>query len=356
MDDFIKIKTSFLKELQFASIGKKSSLSYIKNALPSNPLIKKGLAQAVVIGGSNFEFATIRISGDKTYEILERKTGMLPILNTTQNLIEVFESNYNPETEAVALNFAFPITPSIGSFGELDGIFLHGTKEHTMNDLKGQKVGEFLKKQIYKKDIPIYVANDTVCLNLSGNGGEQAAMVLGTGFNMSLNSLIDGKKIIINLEAGNFDKFEIDPVVSKINKESVDPGIHMIEKATSGKYLVEIFNIKSSELNLNTKPLQDTKNLSILAESDQSITGDLAREIIIQSAQKIAAIIAGLYEYLKKPNAIEIITEGSLFWMGYKYHETVNVQLTKLGIKDQSINFKKVESSSLRGAINLLIN
>ena len=66
-------------------------------------------------------------------------------------------------------------------------------------------------------------------------------------------------------------------------------------------------------------------------------------------------MIAGLYEFMDKPEIMELITEGSLFWKGYRYQETVQAGLEALGIVQNTILFKEFTESSLKGALGLLI-
>lgn len=354
-DNLKRIKNAFLLELKLASKGEKSSLSYIKHVLPDKPLIQRGLAEAVVIGGTNFEFATIRVNENRDYEVIRHTKGVLPVLDTASTLISVFEKNLNPAAEAVSVNFAFPLDPALGRHNELDGRFIKGTKEHTIRGLIGHPVGEFLKKNVYKKEIPITVANDTVCLSLSGDGVENAAMILGTGFNMSLNLFEKGKSVVVNLEAGNFNGIDMTYPLSEIDKNSENPKEHIFEKAVSGAYLIKHFQRLAKQMNLPAVKINDTRDLSALAARPKTKSGKLAIQILNQSASYTASVIAGLYEFLGEPEKIEIITEGSLFWKGFNFRQSVELHLREFGIKKNAAIFKHVDSSSLKGAINLLL-
>lgn len=354
-NDLEEIKIKFLRELRNASSGEKSSLSWIRNVLPEKSLIANGLIQAVVIGGSNYEFAKVKIENGKAAEVLARKNGPLPMLQVSDNLIEVFRQNYYPDVDAVAVNFAFPLTPTKGTKDELDGIFIHGTKEHVIKGLAGKPVGEFLKINIYKKNIPVTVANDTVCLTLSGSGVEKAAMILGTGFNMSLNLMEKTHRTVVNLEAGGFDGVGMTDSLLEIDRKSENPGQYLFEKSVAGRYLVEHYNDQIKKLKLKTQKIKSTKDLSVLAADSITDEGVVAKQILENSARIIAAAVAGLYEFLDKPAKLEIIVEGSLFWKGYKYHETVSKELKNLEIRKDAISFKQIPDSSLIGAINLLL-
>jgi len=353
--NYIEVKNNFLKELRKSSRSQKSSISYIKNILPSAPLLTKGIVQAIVIGGTNFEFTTVKI-GKNRKTILKRKKGILPQLKTSRALTKLFLDNYNPDVDAVGINFAFPLMPTLGEKRELDGILKGPTKEHLLLGLVGLEIGSYIRKNIYKKDIPITVANDTICLTLAGKQTEQVGLVLGTGLGISLKIEKNNKINIINLEPGDFNVFKKTATLSMIDSKSAHKGTYLFEKMVAGKYLVLYFNEKIKQLKLKIAPLKTSEGLSRLATGKNKIGSMLAITLLERSAFLTACALCAIYEFRKRPTQLEIITEGSLFWKGYKYKENVKKQLLALGVPKKSIKFKYVEDSSLRGAVGLLVN
>lgn len=360
MDDksYNKIKQNFLSELTKASKSKKSSLSYIRNIFSQKPLIQNGVVQAFVIGGTNYISVITQIKKGQKYKIIKTKKGRLPVFKSRSAFSEFLSKHLHKDLDAVGLNFAFPLEPITNTQKALDGILIRGTKEHTFKGLVGNLVGEFIKQiyfEKYNKIIPVTVANDTICLTLAGSGAENGAMVLGTGFNLSLNTAEKYKKSIANLEAGGFDGFMHTEVLKDLDRKSEEPGKMLFEKAVSGKYLVTYFNKKAKVLKMKIRPLKTTEALSRLAETNKNDEGDLARTLMERSASLIACAIAGIYEFRKHPSKMEFITEGSLFWKGYKYQENVQNRLQALGVPKSTIKFKYVEDSSIKGAMGLLI-
>ena len=356
-NDYQQVKDNFLLDLTAALNNKKSSLSYIKNYLSPKPLVQKGIVQAIVIGGTNYISALVRVLPNGKSKAITIKKGKLPVFKSGETFVSFINTILFEQAEAIGLNFAFPLNPLIGPNNELDGILLYGTKEHAFKGLIGQSIGSAVRKvyfEKYQKQILVTVANDSICLTLAGNGTEDGGMILGTGFNMSLKSIDNGKSFVANLEAGNFNDFKSSSVLEIIDKRSEHPGRKMFEKTISGKYLVTYFNEESKSLKLNFTPLNTTEDLSRLAETDTNSQGELARSILERSAFFIAAALAGVYEFRKRPARLELVTEGSLFWKGYKYKENVEKQLLKLGVPKNTIKFKFVEDSSLKGAIGLL--
>ncbi len=361
--DYKKIKQAFLSELKKASSNKKSSLSYIEHSFSPAPLVSKGIFQTIVIGGTNYISALSEITIKKN-TILKIKKGKMPVFKTAKDFSSFLNYHLNKKAEALGINFAFPLKPFINKHHALDGILIHGTKEHAFERLIGQAIGEFAGNiyfEKYKRQIPVTVANDTVCLTLADNGEEAGGMVVGTGFNLSLKITAEGKKSVVNLEAGNFNGFEFTDVLKIIDRKSERPGRMLFEKAIAGKYLVTYFNEKAKALQYGIQPLKTSADLSRLAATENKkgqtkppLGRDLARTLLERSASLIACSIAGIYEFKNNPKKLEFITEGSLFWKGYMYQENVQKQLLELGVPKNIITFKYIEDSSLKGTIGLL--
>lgn len=351
--NYQKIKQNFYQELLFASVGKPSSISFIKHHFSGKSLVKEGVIQGIVIGGTNFLLKTELINRNGTRKILQINSGKLPALTNKKVLADFFKKHLDTRACAVGINFGFPLNPVIGSYGELDGILLYGTKEHTFTGLH-EAIGE-LVKSITPNKIKVSVANDTVCLSLSGNGSENGAFVAGTGFNMSLTLQVKNEKSLVNLESGNFNKFTLSPILQKIDAESEVPGGQLFEKAISGKYLALYFNEKIKERNLSIPKISTSQELSELSQKNHTDdAGDLARAIITRSAFLVGAAIAGVYEFYNRPQTFSLIGEGSLLWDGWQYFENIQKQLTKLGIPPGAIKIIHIKNSSINGAMGLL--
>lgn len=354
--DYHKVKTAFHKELTLASAGKPSSISFIKHTLPDKPLITSGIFQGIVVGGTNYVDSTRRILKNGSLKTLTLKYGTLPVFKDRQMLVEFFTRHLDKRADVVGLNFGFPLKPVLGPFGEIDGEIDHGTKEHTFLGVTssiGAIVREIYQTH-YKKTIPVSVANDSVCLTLSGDGTERASFIVGTGINISLKLLDSKKTTIVNLEAGNFNKFPVSQTLKNIDRSSTVPGGQLFEKVISGKYLVIYFNEKAKELGLKLPQLTTSKELSDLAAKKSKTPPTLlARAILERSAFLVAAAASAIYTFLDSPK-MSIITEGSVFWKGWNYQENVYNQLADLGVPKGDVTFKHIQDSSIKGAIGLV--
>lgn len=361
--DYQKIKLNFLSEIVLASEGKPSSISFIKHSLPKKPLITQGIIQGIVIGGTNYILQTEELKSNGTRNVIDRKTGILPTFDSKLRFMNFLNTHLDKRADAIGINFGFPLQLAIGSYGEIDGKLFRATKEHTFTGIK-HPVGELVKTIFRKNNLKIpfvSVANDTICLALAGDGFEKGSLVAGTGFNMSLLKIEKNKKVYINLESGNFNKFILSPILQKIDAESESPGEQLIEKAISGKYLALYFNEKVRELGLPISPIKTSQDISELSHSNHTnVDGDLARAIITRSAYLVAAAIAGMYEFsipsqsISHGSSFELIGEGSLLWDGWHYYENIINELSKLGISHKAITIKHIKDSSINGAIGLI--
>jgi hexokinase len=351
--NYQQIKQSFYQELLLARDGKPSSISFIKHHLSKKPVVTNGHIQGIVIGGTNYLIATEILSANETKKITRKSSGKLPELSNRKILADFFKKHLAPQAQAIGINFGFPLNPVVGSFGELDGILRYGTKEHTFTGLH-ESIGELVKSLTQNK-IKVSVANDTVCLSLSGNGTENGAIVAGTGFNMCLVLQNEKDRKLINMESGNFNNFTPSPILQKIDAESEVPGGQLFEKAISGKYLALYFNEKVKERNLSIPLISTSQELSELSHGNHAgVAGDLARAIITRSAYLVGAAIAGVYEFYERPQTFTLIGEGSLLWEGWQYLENINKQLIKLGIPQGTVKIIHVKDSSINGAFSLL--
>ena len=356
--DYHQIQQNFLNELILSSQKKPSSLSFIRHDLPEKPLIISGIVQGIVIGGTNYILSTEKIHPDGSRKIIERKNGVLPVFATKQTFVDFMNDHLDSRADAIGINFGFQLAPAETTDGTLDGyIRAKGTKEHTFIGID-EPIGSLVKmiyKKKFHKEVLTSIANDTICLLIAGDGTETASLIAGTGFNIGFVSKDKNQTTLVNLEAGNFDKFELPPSLQQIDRKTKNPGYKLFEKTVSGKYLARYFNEKIKELNLPIQSLSTSQELSELSNVDHAdIAGDLARAIITRSAFLVGTIIAALYKFSGEPEQFTIVGEGSLLWDGWQYHENIKRKLTELGVSKDVINIKHIKDSSINGAIGLI--
>lgn len=349
-----KVTSAFVKELRAAASGKKTSLSFIKHRLALNPSVKENEPfQVIRIGGSIYQKARlVRVKG--AFRILSREQKKLPVFTSKKIFLSFIENVLDPGVSTVALNFAYPMKP-VTRKGLLDGILLRGTKEHTFSGLMEKSIGETIEKYIADKrgvKIRVSVANDTVCLLLSGltkfPWNTLVAGVIGTGINFAtfLN-----KHSLVNLESAQFDKLAQTKEGKIIDKGSAKPGFARFEKETAGGYLYQHFNLKVKELGIKQKLVDTTKTLDALAHGDSPIISTISREILERSAALIACQVAGLTLFHKRD--MTFIIEGSLFWRGWHYKDNV-AYFSRLLAPNYQVSFVFIDNSGILGAAKLV--
>ncbi len=358
IDQLKKIRDDFVVELVRISQGKKSSLSFIKNSLPQKSFISNNkIFQVMVVGGRVFEKALVSFihpKGGRTDSLRVKKIekDVLPVFKTKENFFSFFFKQLNSQVNIVALNFAYHLDPLLRN-GLIDGRLISGTKEHLFNNLINKLIGKELEDYIFTKEkrkINVSVANDTICLLLaallsmrrSSSSHTIAAGIVGAGTNFAF---FLNENTAVNLESGNFDKFPQTVTGKIINRNSLNPGRYLFEKEISGAYLYQHYNGKAK--------IKSTKELSLLADQGDFV----AQKLFERSASLIACQIAGLYKFkkMKIENCkLKIVMEGSVFWDGWQYQRLVNNYLEKLDISKGSIEFIKINNSSLIGAAKLI--
>lgn len=352
MEDLVKIKTSFIEEIELASQGKQSSLPFLITQLPeSKEEIGQELFEVLVIGGSNYQQAFCQ-RHETLVKILSKKEGKIPTFGTKEVFLEFIAEHVDQNVQKVVINFAYPMTNEVRE-GSLDGILLRGTKEHIFEGLVGQKVGEEIETYMLEKfghKITTHIANDTICLLFSGlSVGESenlACAIVGTGYNAAF--FIDAHKVV-NLEAANFDKFPQSESGRKIDTESTHPGGGLFEKEISGAYLFHHFRHTMEREGIQSYDVNTAEALSLVAQEEGS-SGKIAQNILTRSADLVATHIAGIAEYKKRD--MVFVIEGSLFWKGYKYKERVEEKVREL--TSYSVEFVKIEDSGIIGAAHLI--
>lgn len=350
------IADSFVSELEKAERGEKSSLLYIRNTIPSFPLVKDGEKfQTMAIGGTNFKSAIVKKKG-KSLEMIDFKDKVQPpVFETKENFLNFVLENLASDVTTLAINFAFPLEPVFAN-GKLEANFLYSTKEHTFKGLVGKNVAVEIEKYIkgkLERDMKVSLANDTICLLLSGtmyaNGENLAAGIVGTGLNFAFFA---DQTTLINTESGGFNMFELSPIAKVIDRESAVKDHYLFEKVIAGAYLYLYFNMVAKERGYFITPLKNTKQLTdIAAREDGSQVCLLAQEILRISAQYAAAGIAGITKYKKRD--MNFVMVGSLFWKGEGYKTIVRETVKQL-VPEYNVEFLGIENSDLLGAAKLV--
>jgi hexokinase len=356
--------SNLIVQIKSSENGKKTDLAFAVNDLPKIDSVEDGqVFQVMMMGGSHLESALMKYTKGKA-EILSFYEDELPTLVSKEVVMEVFAKNYDPNVKFIALNFAYPLK-SVTRDGILDGILLHGTKEHTFKNLVGQTVGEEIEKYIAftkNKQVKVSVCNDTVALGLASlgfkkeyNQGNTIFGVVGTGFNFGS---FKNDQELVNLESGNFSHFEQSYTGKILDALSPNYSQQKLEKEVGGAYLVRHFNILANLEGFHTN-LKNTKEMSELAESNQERLPGLAIEVFQRAASLVAMHIYALYLWkqekaeAKKDYSLLVLIEGSLFLKGYHFRQFVDEYLSALGLKKENYHIDHFKNIGIYGAAKL---
>lgn len=348
------IQEKFLEELKDAEAGKDVSLSYIRHEIPKTSLVKDGETfQVIVIGGSVFKKALFK-KEHNTIILVDRVEMPQPQFLTKEDFLKVVHAELDPNVRHVALNFAYPMTP-VFEHGKLDGILIRGVKENTFTGLVGQKVGESIEEYMeneYQRKVSISVANDAICLLLSGrtqfSSTNIAGGIVGTGMNFAL---FHNENTLINLEAANFNNFTQTDAGAYVDKHSASPGASILEKEISGGYLFKQFNYIIEKEAIDHSLLTSTADLDLMAQSNNPEIANIANSLIEKSAALVACVMGAIATF--KGTDTVFIMEGSLFWNANRYKDLVKQNLLHLA-PNLTITFGKVEDSPLYGGAKLI--
>lgn len=349
--NYRQITENFQNEIKAAAKGKATSLMFIVHHLSPTSLAKDGEKfQVLKIGGSILQNALV-YKEKKKITVKSFEEEHLPIFSTGKSFLALVKSHLRKNVKVLAINFAYPLKPVLEN-NRLDGILIKSMKEHAFSGLVGKQVGAEVEKFIkikFNKQIIVTLANDTICLALSGLGTAApaglAGGIVGTGMNFAF--FLD-EHTLVNLESANFNRFEPSATGLLVDGKSIKPGEALFEKEVSGAYLFQHYNLRrKKELGM----IESTHQMDKVARGE--IIGDkfLARELFKQSAELISCQIAGITNFKKQD--MVFVMEGSLFWVGYNYWKTV--EETVKNLTKHKVKFKEIKDCGIVGAAQLAV-
>jgi hexokinase len=354
---------SLTQEIKQAQKGIKNSLAFSRNILPTKNLVNfNENFQIIMMGGSHLESALMNFKSKSNLKISNFKETTLPKLENKELVCQIFLDHLEENVSVVCLNFAYPMKAILRD-NLLDGVLISSPKEHKFEGLLNQTVGLELEKFVEAKTgrkIKVTVCNDTVALGLASvdydyNFDYQNTVVgiVGTGYNFGF---FEKKDVFVNLESGNFDKFEQSQTGKTIDSESTNPGKQLLEKEVGGAYLNKHFNL------ITGNNLKNTQQLSKLAELNLGEKDGLrALELIERASSLVAMQILALYNFKKELSLnqenfrILILLEGSLFWKGYKFYEFTVETLSRLGLTPDKYTITHFDKVGIKGAARLAL-
>lgn len=355
------IANVFVEHIENKLHNKQSSLAAVPHPFML-PHLYDGIGKSVVIGGTYILSADWEIQ-ERNIKLLNKKTIPTPKYLDAQLISDLL---FNTDAKEIGLNIAFLMQPILRN-KILDGIIIPGKREITLDErLNKHILGETLlqlrnqEKLVTSQEVA--VANDSICLLLSGSILSQKPLIagiVGTGTNIAIyktnvytsNQDSDVEGIALNLESGHFTNIPLTKWDHILDDQSSTKGRFLTEKQISGRYLYRLYNIIAQENNIDI--IMSSEDLNNISQDTDNRAHSLARDILNRSAQLLAMKLYACCIFLGiKAGKTPILMEGSLFWKSYQYKEQVK-QWMHILAPAIDVNFSSVEESSLVGAAML---
>jgi hexokinase len=253
----------FLAEMRAGLDGRASSLEMIPTYLsPGGTVRDNETALAVDIGGTNLRIALVKAS-NRGLEIAASDVSPVPGTRgelTKEAFLQQVAGKMLPFTWA-ACRVGVCFSHSAEILPNRDGRLHAFSKEVRVTGASGMEICRELSGTLARMGAEpmkqFVLLNDTAAVLLSNAGGCYASaaasavgFVLGTGMNISYvekadsvrkaAGLFSGDAMIVNTEAGGFDKLPFGALDAAFFETTADPAEHRLEKITAGRYLGEL--------------------------------------------------------------------------------------------------------------------
>ena len=359
-DDLINIAASFRSDLETGlTEPEDSSLKMLHSYLTLPTGDEEGDYLALDFGGTNLRVLLIRLLGKGKYEVLKKVAKPLAVpgeydfICQDAHADELFDFIADMVAEAVAdepekeyllgHTFSFPSKQT----DIYNARLLVWTKEFATQGVVGEVVNDLLAAALARKNLsrvkPVAVINDTVAVLLAAaykHKNIQIGSIYATGFNTCYyEPSIGPDGMIINLEAGGFNRLGINSIDNLLDQTSEAPFQQRLEKMVSGRYMGELLTLSlakawcvpvktftsvdiSAILEDNSDDLAAVeKLLSTKVEGeftldDTSWVKALAETIAQRSARLVTASYVGILWHLYAHKELEIeniAVDGSVF-------------------------------------------
>lgn len=323
---------------------------------------ERGEVLVVDFGGTNLRLLLVDLKGHRAYEVLNQR-----VINLRQNRTGLDLTSDSAQADQMFGYIAAEIEDFIGidrdyrlghSFSfparhlnRNSAILLEWTKEIRTKSVVGQDVNLLLQQALQRRGMANIqtkaIINDAVGTLLAGayqNLEADVGSICGTGHN---SCFVDEEGRLINTESGNFFD-EVLPVTKfdrQLDDSSLHPRAQRLEKMVAGAYLGELYRLILLDLAENTDSFDqsirlakvfparnsiDSADISALLQdrtftadgkeyglstSDFQIVEEIARLLVVRSAQLIAATYLGIINHIDRDHQRRhIITiDGSLY-------------------------------------------
>lgn len=336
----------YLEEMQAGLDGKPSSLLMLPTYLKLNDEVEKNKPVVCIdAGGTNLRIAVARFNDGGEFVMSEISRDTIPGAERELSAQEFFDvmaqliAPFCKYSHNMVLSFAYRTS----STQDIDAEIIDITKEVKVRGARGKLLAKEITSSLERLGIPgvkMIVINDSVASALAGKAehlndgfGAYTGTILGTGSNSCYieETRNIGKLkadnyglMVVNTEAGSYDKLKRSDIDIAYNKTTEEPGLGIAEKMTSGAYLGAlggftlacaaqegVFKTKGIELaeKLTTADisefLSDGSGLVteyMVDEEDEANAREILKNIALRAARLAALQMAAMAEKSYKAN------------------------------------------------------
>jgi hexokinase len=299
-DSMLRIAMLFKKSMEDGLKGEESCLKMIPSYVGKPTGKEKGTFMTMDMGGTNLRCTKFKIDDGNFENIVEKKEKLISkeknydltksntnakqlfgfIADTMASITEQGESLYLGNT------FSFPCR----QVGINEAYLIYWTKEIATSGVEGQNINKLLADALKDKNLkiePVALINDTVGTLLVAMYSYQSAdigSIMGTGHNtcyLENNHPINGGKMIVNLESGNYNVgLPVTKFDEIIDKNSQLPGSQLLEKMVSGYYMGSLVKEVCKDL-FNSKVLFTSTDVDTTDFFSQSFNALMVENFIL---------------------------------------------------------------------------
>lgn len=313
----------YLVEMEKGLAGEDSCLLMIPTFLsPRRDLPRNEPILCVDAGGTNLRICTAYFDDDGVFRHSDIAKYIMPGVEKELDadeyftLVADFVRPFLAQSRRICISFAYRTKVT----DKIDAEIIELTKEVNVRNPEGRLLGAEVVgalKRMGEDDVSAIVINDTVAGSLSGRSdfpgyGAYTGTVLGTGSNScysesydkipKIASLPDEGEMVINTEAGSYDKMPRTDIDIAFDATTKNPGIGVAEKMTSGAYLGPLcgFTLRvagaegvfSSDAIEHLHHLKSKDASAFLHGDDAPLSEYLLTEADLQGAREILGEIA----------------------------------------------------------------
>jgi hexokinase len=256
--DIGRMRETFVAEMKSGLGGRPSSLHMLPTYLTAEGQPSDGdTAIAVDIGGTNLRVALTEMK-DGQLTVVESAVSPVPGLKEEISKDEFFHDIADKllpqigrsQRVGVCFSHAAEILPN------RDGRLVSFSKEIKVKDAAGMEICRGLSAKLMELGVQeekrFVLLNDTAAVLFGGMGMNShkcadIGLVLGTGMNIGyvekteqigkLRGGYNSDAMLVNIEAGCFDKLPFGEFDRALDAQTDNPGDHLLEKMTGGVYL-----------------------------------------------------------------------------------------------------------------------